>query len=171
MTILVTVSKVSKVDEWYYWYDEMYNMVSVTRIPSQLPRTTLQGAYCLIIKADTAKILSYFETVTVAEITYWKVVPSLTVPISDIGHVLVAQDIDDGQPQAYFTDPNYGVFYTQLGEAIEPTHLRHIAIGPQVIVDIAENGMLAGVWMLELPPEIGQKHAAQRITSDKIAPN
>ena len=102
MTIFVTVSEVSKVDEWEYWYSETYNMISAQRVPCHLPRRTLQGAYNLIIDADASRIVSYFETVTLAEITYWTVVPILEIPKAEWGQILVAQDIDDGQPQTYF---------------------------------------------------------------------
>ena len=159
MTIFVTVSEVSKVDEWEYWYSETYNMISLQRVLSDLPRATLQGAYSLIIDVDASRIVSYFETVGSAEITYWAVVPALEIPKTEWGRVVVAQDIDDGQPQAYFTNLDYSVFYTRFGEPVVTIKLRHIAIGKQVIVDVTQDGMVVGVWMLNLPPEIGQKHA------------
>ena len=159
MTIFITVSKVSKTDVWEYWYSEIYNMVSVDRLSSRLPYSTLQGAYNLIVKTDAYRIISYFETVTAAEITYWKVVPMLEVPQAKRGQISVAKDIDDGQSQAYFTNPDYTIFYTRLGEPVKSTELKHIAIGEQVIVDVTQEGMLVGVWMLDLPTEIGEKFA------------
>jgi len=159
MTIFVTVSEVSEVDEWEYWYSETYNMVSLQRVPSVLPRATLQGTYSLMIDVDASGIVSYFETVGSAEITYWAVAPVLEIPRTEWGRVVIAQDIDDGQPQAYFTNPDYSIFYTRLGTPVVTTKLTHIAIGKQVIVDVTQNGMLVGVWMLNLPTEIRQKHA------------
>lgn len=86
------------------------------------------------------------------------VVPNLKVPDSKLGQVLVAQDIDDGQPQAYFTNRDYSVFYTRLGEPVDSAKLNHVAIGQQIIVDVTQDGMVAGVWMMDLPPEIREKH-------------
>lgn len=162
MTIYVTQQKSLQLDTWAYWYSEVYNMISLDRVQCQLPLTTLQGAYNLIIKVDRFNIVSYFETVTAAEVTYWTVVSTFEVPKAEAGQVLVVQDIDDGQPQAYFTNPDYTVFYTRLGEPREQAKLRHIAIGEQVIVDVTQDGMLAGVWMLNLPPEVAEKHAMKQ---------
>ncbi|MEZ4864101.1 MAG: hypothetical protein R3C14_22485 [Caldilineaceae bacterium] len=161
MTILVTISDKSQAEKWEYWYSEKYNMISLERLASALPHHTLQGAYNLIIKADTFNIISYFETVTLAEITYWTVVPTLKAPAATWAQLIVEQDLDDGQPQAYFTNTDYTVFYTRLGEPKECANLRCVAIGEQVIVDVTYDGALVGVWMVDLPPEIGRKHAKQ----------
>ena len=162
MTIYITVSPSLTADEWEYSYDEDYDTLWVERIPRNFPQTTLQGAYSLIVKIDRTMIISYFETVTIAGPKYWKVSSVLELPQSESGQLLLACDIDDGQPQAYFTNPDYSVFYTRFGESIDPATLNHIAIGQQIIADVTQDGMLAGVWMLELPPEIGKKHTLQQ---------
>jgi len=157
MTIYVTVSKTLKVDRWDYSYDD--NMLWIERIPRDLPQTTLQGAYNLIIDIDSSKIVSYFVTLPVAGPNCWKVAPSLQPPKADSGQLLLAHDVDDGQTQSYFTNRDYSVFYTRLGEPVDSTKLKHVAIGQQIIVDVTQDGMLAGVWMLDLPPEIRKNHA------------
>lgn len=162
MTIYVTVSVTLQVDHWDYSYDDMDNMLWVERIPRVFPQKTLQGAYNLIIDIDTSKIVSYFEALPVAGPSCWKVISSLHPPKAEIGQLLLARDIDDGQPQAYFTNLDYSVFYTRFGEPVDPTTLNHIAIGQQIIADVTQDGMLAGVWMLDLPPEIGKKHTLQQ---------
>ncbi|MCE7979971.1 MAG: hypothetical protein DYG89_02165 [Caldilinea sp. CFX5] len=162
MTIYVTVSQIPRSDEWVYSYDDRYDALWVERIPRDFPQTTLQGAYNLIVKIDAAKIVSYFETVTVASPTYWKATSSLELPKPVVGQLLLTQDIDDGQTQSYFTNRDYSVFYTRLGEPVDSTKLKHVAIGQQIIVDVTQDGMLAGVWMLDLPPEIRKNHAMKQ---------
>ena len=161
MTIYVTVSPSLSTDEWAYSYDDDDDTLWVERIPRNFPQTTLQGAYSLIVKVDATLIISYFETVTIAGPKYWKVVSVLELPQAESGQLLLARDIDDGQPQTYFTNPDYSVFYTRFGEPMDPATLNHIAIGQQIIADVTQDGMLAGIWMLDLPPEIGKKHTSQ----------
>ena len=161
MTIYVTVSPSLSTDEWAYSYDDDDDTLWVERIPRNFPQTTLQGAYSLIVKVDATLIISYFETVTIAGPKSWKVTSALELPQPVIGQLLLTQDIDDGQPQAYFTNRNYSVFYTRLGESVDTVKLNHIAIGQQMIADVTQDGMLAGIWMLDLPPEIGKKHTLQ----------
>jgi hypothetical protein len=162
MTVYVTVSNLSKTDRWDYSYDDMDNMLWIERLPREPPQTTLQGAYNLIIDIDSSKIVSYFETLPVAGPNNWKVASFLQPPKADSGQLLLANDIDDGQPQVYFTNHDYSIFYTRLGEPIDSTKLKHVAIGQHVIVDVTQDGMLAGVWMLDLPPEIGKKHVVKQ---------
>ena len=159
MTIFVNSVYTLETDSWRYWYIERYNMVGLDREMSNYPLSTLQGAYNLIIDVDASNIVSGFETVTLAEITYWTVLSSLKPPKSVLGQITIIKDIDDGQQQTYFTDPYYKIFYTRLGGGLESSDMFHIAIGEQVIVDVTQNGMLAGIWMLDLPSEIGTKYA------------
>jgi len=111
---------------------------------------------------DAQKILSYFETVAAAEVTYWQVITTLVAPEAEAGQLSLVQDIDDGQSQGYFTDPTYSLFYTQLGEPVDAALLIHVAIGEHVIVDITHDGRVVGVWMLALPQAIGEKHASKQ---------
>ena len=163
MTIYVTVSPISQFDEWDYSYDSKYDTLWVERIPRNFPQTTLQGAYNLIIKIDASKLISYFETITVAGVGYWNVTSPLELPKPMGGQLQIARDIDDGQPQAYFTNPDYSVFYTRLGEPVDTAKLQHVAIGQQIIVDVTQDGMLAGVWMSDLPVELRVKHAVKSV--------
>lgn len=162
MSVYVTITYTSEADRWFYRYITRFDMLILERKSMITSLFTLQGAYNLITKIDMTNTLSYFETVGSAEITYWKVLSGLRVPTVEQGRLVLKQDIDDGQRQSYFVDPEYKTFYTQLGEPIEPSKLRHIAIGEQVIADVAADGMLAGIWMLDLPTEIGHKFAIKR---------
>ncbi|MEZ4864096.1 MAG: hypothetical protein R3C14_22460 [Caldilineaceae bacterium] len=162
MTVYLALHRTSHAEEWEYEYLDAYDVIVARRVQSHPPFSTLQGAYSLIIDMDANKIVSYFETVGAAEVTNWHVVTTLEAPKAEAGQLSVVQDLDDGQAQAYFTDATYRLFYTRLGEPIEPTLLTHIAIGEHLIVDLTSNGMIAGLWMLNLPPAIGEKHAAKR---------
>ncbi|MCB9148617.1 MAG: hypothetical protein H6641_07640 [Caldilineaceae bacterium] len=163
MTIYVEFSKCSQIDQWEYEYIERFNMIVADRLDGRIPYTTLQGVTSLNIKTDIHNIISHFETVGWAEINYWTIVPYLEIPSAEIGQLMVLQDIDDGQPQAYFTNPDYSVFYTRLGEPVDTAKLQHVAIGQQIIVDATQDGMLAGVWMSDLPVELRDKYVMKSV--------
>jgi len=144
---------------WEYSYIERISVLSVTsKTTGILPLHTLQGSYELYIDIDQTQRITSFEVIAGSAPKYWNVVPDLIVPISEIGEVYLERDIDDGQEQFYFTDSNYTIFYTRFGEVEIANELKHIAISRDIILDIACDGMLAGVWMLELPVEIAKTH-------------
>jgi hypothetical protein len=101
---------------------------------------------------------------------YWQVVPGLQAPLAERGQVYVVEDIDDGQTQAYLTDPEYSVFYARLGEERLPGEVRWVAIADNVIMEVARDRTLAGVWLLDLPPEIALARRQARTTSGANGP-
>ena len=161
MTIFVEVSTVSKIDEWHYWYDDEYHLLSLEYVPRNFPQHTLQGTYSVLVKSDPSNVISYFEALPIAGPRYREIMKDIKVPEAELGRVVVVQDIDDHQKQTYFTDTGFTVFYTRLGDPIDTNQLRHVAIGKQVLLDITTEGMLAGVWMLDLPPEISAKYGTK----------
>jgi hypothetical protein len=96
---------------------------------------------------------------------YWQVQDDLRVPLAESGQVFVQEDINDARSQAFLTNPGYTVLYTRLGAEEGERAVQHVAIAEQVVLDIDQSGTLAGVWLLDLPPEI----AAARLGSSTDA--
>ena len=133
-------------------------MLSVKNVTGVPPFYTLQGSYDLYIDIDCTQSIVAFEAVAGSSSKFWNVKSDLIVPTAKMGQVYLKQDVDDGQEQTYFTNDDYSIFYTQLGKSRITTQLQHVAISNQIILDITDNELLCGIWMLNLPPEIEEKN-------------
>ena len=162
MTIYVRVELDNVEGEWYYSYDADLDLLTARRANAHFPTTTLAGTYDLIMKVDANQIISTLIATMGAAPKFWQLFPSLEVPIAQSGQVYLRNDIDDGQVQLYFTNLDYTIFYVCIGESGNTFDTLHILISQQIILDVTKTGMLAGVWMLDLPPEIVEKHLMKR---------
>lgn len=156
MTVYLNIDT-TLTDEWRHFYWETADILGANRVGRQSLSQTIQGSWNLIIDVDTANIISQIETVTVACSRFWQVLPSLEPPAAQPGRVYLKEDLDDGQAQAYFTNADYSIFYARFGEPKDQPKLQHIKLGEHIIFDITQAGMLAGLWMLNLPSEIQQE--------------
>lgn len=160
MSIYLNVISKTHKDEWYYSYRREHYLLYAKSKTSVMPHKTLQGAYDLYVDVDQTQMVVAMEAVMGAESRFWEVHNSLVVPTASTGRAYLVEDIDDGQEQTYFTDPNYKIFYTRLGTVQSSHILRHVAVSKKVILDVTSAGLLSGIWMLDLPSEIGTMHKA-----------
>lgn len=158
MSIFVQVQHVIHQQRWDFTYDNRHDLFYAMRHKTVPLHTSLQGSYDLIIDVDQNREIVSFTATLSAESSQWQQDPKLEIPVAQPGEVHVIEDVDDGQTQIYFTDPNYSIFYARLGEPIGSQVLNHIAIADQIILDISTSGLLAGIWIYGLPAEICETH-------------
>lgn len=157
MTIYVRVKLGQFKDDWYYLYDIDHDLFTARRGNAHFPMTTLAGTYDLLIKVDASQAISTMIATMGASPRFWQVCQALEIPASQPGRIYLQNDLDDGQVQSYFRNPDYTTFFACIGEPLAASDVLHIAIGEYIILDVTKTGRLSGVWMLSLPLEVGQR--------------
>ena len=154
MTVRVRVVLGTMGPGWGFGFSQRYDFLHASRERSQGKWHTLDGAYPLLLDEDENHTLVSMEVLPGSK--YWQVQDDLQPPCAEPVQVFVVEDIDDGQVQAYFTDSGYTICYTRLGTMTDEPSMQHVAIDERVVLDIDPSGILVGVWLLDLPPEIAE---------------
>lgn len=163
MTVRIRVEPGTQGPAWYYGYIAEHHLLYAKRIEYARSLHTLQGSYNLILDRDEDREIVQVEVLVGP--ARWQIDSHLHVPPGAPGRVYVIDDIDDGQPQTYFTTPGHTVFYARLGQSRASDDVQHVLIAKEIIVSVAGDGTLVGVWLWGLPAEI----AAARRASDRSA--
>ncbi len=163
MSIFIQTQPIVPHHVWDFRYDNRYDLFYAMRHTTVPFHITLQGSCDLIIDIDQKQEIVSFTATLSAESSFWQQNPALTIPQAWPGQVYVFEDIDDDQEQVYFTNLDYSIFYARLGNPIASHELQHIAIAKQIVLDVSSTGMLAGVWISNLPSEIRKEHGVSGI--------
>lgn len=72
----------------------------------------------------------------------------------EVGRVIVIQDKLDTSPlPVFWSNPTHSLLYIEaIDNPVQP--VRHIQIADQIIVDVAVDGTVIGLWLLNVPPEV-----------------
>jgi hypothetical protein len=87
-----------------------------------------------------------------------------------VGRVVVLEENAVAQlPDVWFSS-DHSLFYVQAIRT-PTTPVRHIQVADHVIVDITTDNMVAGLWLLDLPPEVRMSCNQPRYIHNASAPN
>jgi hypothetical protein len=96
--------------------------------------------------------------------------PELRVPRDrQPGQVIVLHEDTPPHLADLWFDSDHSLFYVQaIRNPERPVH--HVQIADHVVVDITADNMIAGLWLLDLPPEVGMGCNQPRYIHDACAP-
>ena len=154
MTVRVRVVLGTMGPSWSFGFSQRNDYLHASRERSQGKWHTLDGAYPLLLDEDDNHTLVNMNVLPGSK--HWQVQDDLQTPLAEPGQVFVVESIIDDRPRAFLTDPDYTILHALLGAEGSESPVQHVAIDERVVLDIDPSGILVGVWMLDLPPEIAE---------------
>lgn len=117
------------------------------------------GLYPLTIMLNKYEQIMCFE-LTVGTIPYWKVRADLQVPEASYHRALFVENPIPSQQAKLWTTPDYALLFVETHHcSAKPTQA--IRLTDKAILEFCEDGIVSGIWLLDLPEIIRQQKPSQ----------
>jgi hypothetical protein len=123
-------------------------------------KETITGLYPVIIMLNQQEQVMSIEIDTTA--SSWFVKPDLQVPYAEYYSVLFVEDEIPDQPASLWVNTDYSVLFIKTNSCSEKV-TKSIKITDKVILEFCEEGIVSGMWLLDLPEPIRQKKPSKGI--------